>query len=176
MKTPSAPALFVSLAMAAAVAAHAGEADHSALQREVDALKQMVLELQARVDRLEGHTPTAARAVPAPQALRQPPAARAPAVAQPASQSSERIAAAPPPVVAREYVSPEAALRSNWSRIKQAMAQAEVTRLLGAPTRTLTLDGRTVWYYVYPGIGSGSVFFTDAGHVSSSQSPFGWTW
>jgi hypothetical protein len=38
----------------------------------------------------------------------------------------------------------------------------------------LTIDGRTAWYYVYPATGTGSVFFTDSGRVSSRQSPFGW--
>ena len=56
------------------------------------------------------------------------------------------------------------------------MDQGEITRLLGAPSKKFVLDGRNVWYYYYPGTGRGSVFFTDAGRVSSSKSPFGWGW
>jgi outer membrane protein assembly factor BamE (lipoprotein component of BamABCDE complex) len=56
------------------------------------------------------------------------------------------------------------------------MDQNAVIALLGDPSSRSTLDGRTVWYYIYPGTGRGSVFFTDAGRVSSRQSPFGLGW
>jgi hypothetical protein len=134
--------LLVSLALAGAPAVRAAEPDNAKLQQEVKALREVVLDLQERVNQLEG---------------RQPPAA-----SRLGSNSS--------------YVSPEAALRANWSKVEQAMDQGEVTRLLGAPSNKFTLDGRTVWYYYYPATGSGSVFFTDAGRVSSRQSPFGWGW
>lgn len=74
------------------------------------------------------------------------------------------------------YLSPEALLRANWSKVELEMDAGEVTRLLGPPSKKLTLDGRTVWYYYYPATGGGSVFFTDAGRVSSRQSPFGLGW
>jgi len=48
--------------------------------------------------------------------------------------------------------------------------------LLGAPSKKFILDGRRGWYYYYPGTGGGSVFFSDAGRVSSRQSPFGLGW
>ena len=83
-------------------------------------------------------------------------------------------AAAPAP--AAGYVSPEAALRSRWAGLKPDMTESEVAQLLGAPSKKFTLDGRKGWYYYYPGTGGGSVFFTDAGRVSSRQSPFGWGW
>ncbi|MGH8736618.1 MAG: hypothetical protein ACREVC_04580 [Burkholderiales bacterium] len=131
--------VLVCAALAAAPSARADSGD-AALQQEVQALKQIVHDLQQRVSVLEGRTPAA-------------------------------------PVAANAgYVSPEAALRANWARIKADMEQGEVTRLLGAPSKKFLLDGRNVWYYYYPATGGGSVFFTDAGRVSSRQSPFGMGW
>jgi hypothetical protein len=50
-----------------------------------------------------------------------------------------------------------------------------VQALLGAPEKVMRIDGALVWYYVYPGIGPGSVFFNASGKVSSRQSPsLGW--
>jgi hypothetical protein len=115
-----------------------------------------VRDLQQRVSELEGREPPATHAAPG------------------ATQAAPVAAAAPGANVG--YVSPEAALRANWSRVEQQMDEGEVTRLLGPPSKKLTLDGRTVWYYYYPATGGGSVFFTDAGRVSSRQSPFGLGW
>jgi hypothetical protein len=123
-------------------------ASDSSLEQQVKALTETVRVLEQRVDRLEGRPPAAA--VPA--------------------------AAAIPAAPGAHGVNPEAALRMNWARIKADMEQAEVMRLLGAPSKKFTLDGRNVWYYYYPATGSGSVFFTDDGRVSSRQSPFGWSW
>jgi hypothetical protein len=50
-----------------------------------------------------------------------------------------------------------------------------VRALLGAPEKVLRIDGALMWYYAYPGIGPGSVFFNASGKVSSRQSPrLGW--
>jgi hypothetical protein len=150
--------ILVCLALTGTSAARAAEPDSAALQHEIKALREMVLDLQARVSRLEGGPPPKAQIAPLA-------APRAAPVAAP-------IAA---PVAANAgYVSPEAALRSNWSQVKPDMDQGEVLRLLGEPSKRFTLDGRTIWYYHYPATGTGSVFFTDAGRVSSRQSPFGW--
>lgn len=149
--------VLVSLALAAPVAQAAGDAS---LEQQVKALTEQVHALQQRVDRLEGRSHVAA---PAPAAA---PAAAAPAAA-PAAAS-----AAPP----AGYVTPEAALKGTWARIKPDMAEAEVGALLGAPSKKFVLDGRRGWYYYYPGTGAGSVFFTDEGRVSSRQSPFGMGW
>ena len=43
--------------------------------------------------------------------------------------------------------------------------------LLGPPTRSFELGGKTVWYYYYPGIGAGSVFFGSDGRAASYQRP-----
>ena len=139
-------------ALAGVPAASAAEQDMATLRQQVKALNGMVLDLQRRVGRLESG------AHPASQASRIEPAVAAP-VAPGAGQ-----------------VSPEAALRLSWAKVEPDMAEDEIMRLLGAPSKKLTLDGRTVWYYDYPATGSGSIFFTDAGRVSSRQSPFGWGW
>jgi len=140
-------AVIVWLALAAPAARAAGD---PGLEQQVKALTEQVRELQQRVDRLEGRTGSAS-----PAATLAPASATAPAVG---------------------YVSPEAALRGTWAKIKPDMAEAEVVALLGAPSKKFTLDGRRGWYYYYPGTGAGSVFFTDAGRVSSRQSPFGMGW
>lgn len=146
----------ISLALAGAPAARAAEPDNATLEREVKALKEVVLDLQRRLAELESRRLPAARADPGtPRA--------APVAADPLGANPG-------------YISPEAALRASWSKIAQEMSQAEVMRLLGTPSKKFVLDGRTVWYYYYPATGSGSVFFTDAGKVSSRQSPFGWGW
>ena len=165
--------LLACLALAGAPVARAAEPDVAALQSEVQSLRAMVLNLQTRVGQLEGRASVpAASALPAAAPV--PAAAPAtPAIPQAVPAAAPIAAAAPAPVPAG-YVSPEAVLRSHWAQVRPEMAQADVTRLLGAPSKTFTLDGRTGWYYVYPGIGSGSVFFTDEGSVSSTHAPFGW--
>ena len=154
------PAL-VSLMLAVVPAARATEPNDGALRQDVNALKELVRDLEHRVSVLEaGSTVVPKAAQPAPTA------AAAPATPIAALQPGASLG----------YVSPEAALRANWSKVKEDMDAAAVTRLLGAPSKKFTVDGRTVWYYVYPGIGGGSIFYTDAGRVSSRQSPFGWGW
>ncbi|MDE2089244.1 MAG: outer membrane protein assembly factor BamE [Gammaproteobacteria bacterium] len=130
----------------------AGANDTASLRREVQALQREVADLKARITVLER-----AVAAGAPQ---QPSAA--PASAPP------QAGAVPPPTAAPPQ-GPE--IRHRWREIKHGMTQAQITQLLGNPTRTLTLNNQPVWYYHYMGVGSGSVVFTDDGHVSSWQNP-----
>ncbi len=66
-------------------------------------------------------------------------------------------------------------LRESWSHIAKGMSEADVATTLGAPTTQTLINGKRVWYYYYPGIGGGSVFFKGNGQVSSHQAPFiGW--
>ncbi|MGE5129294.1 MAG: hypothetical protein ACM3IK_06675 [Sphingomonadaceae bacterium] len=151
--------------------AAAEDSDVAALRRQVNALEQQVRELKARMDQFDGGAPAAA-----PQ-----PAPAAPAAAVAVPQAAPAVAApAPAPAAASAagpgYVSPEAVLKQRWSSVKPSMDDDHVVALLGQPTTKFKLDGRNVWYYYYPGQGGGSVFFTDEGKVSSSQSPFGWGW
>ncbi|MDE2208515.1 MAG: hypothetical protein KGJ99_02180 [Betaproteobacteria bacterium] len=179
-------AVLVSAALAGVPAAHATETDDAALRQDVKALKEMVRDLQHRVSVLEARStvaPKAAQVAPnaASAAAQATPAGVQPAPAVPPAPPIAAAAPAAPiaalqPGASAGYASPEAALRANWSKIKEDLDAAAVTHLLGAPSKKFTLDGRTVWYYYYPGIGGGSIFFTDAGRVSSRQSPFGWGW
>lgn len=162
----TARAVFLLLGLASLPAARAGEPDVASLEREVAALKDVVQQLQARVDRLEGHS-----------AFAEPAASGTPASAPP--RASDAVTQAAPAVPALQpgadaAASAQAQLRVNWSRIRPGIDADEVSRLLGPPTSRLRLDGRNAWYYSYPAIGKGSVFFTDGGRVSSRQSPFGW--
>ena len=72
-------------------------------------------------------------------------------------------------------VSERVQLKKNWSQVERGTPQDRVEALLGKPEKELRIDGALVWYYAYPGVGPGSVFFNESGKVSSRQSPsFGW--
>jgi uncharacterized membrane protein len=172
------PALIMLLGMASLPAARAADPDVARLEREVAALKEVVQHLQARVDRLES-PPTAAEQS-ASGIPRTAPPAPSETVSQAVSRAAPKAALPAAPIAALQpgadplAASPQAQLRANWSKIEPGIDADEVSRLLGAPTRKLRLDGRSAWYYSYPALGNGSVFFTDADRVSSHQSPFGW--
>jgi len=78
-------------------------------------------------------------------------------------------------IAPRTQASPLLQLKQSWSEVEPGTPQERVQALLGAPQKVLRIDGALVWYYVYPGIGPGSVFFNAGGKVSSRQSPsLGW--
>jgi len=179
--------------------ARAAEPDDATLLREIKALKevvrdlaQTVRDLEERVTVLEGRAPAKASAPPAkPANIQAAPLAVPSATAPPTMTPGMPVAATPVPQAASAesaatppragpigtsgpYVSPEALLRANWSKISSGMDESEVTNLLGPPSTKFRLGARNVWYYYYPATGRGSVFFTDAGRVTSLQSPFGW--
>src|SRR5947208_61482 len=62
--------------------------------------------------------------------------------------------------VSVQSIPPLVALQRNWSEIKSGTPKAHVNELLGTPEREMRINGDLVWYYVYPGIGQGSVFFS----------------
>ena len=171
-------ALVMLLGMVGLPAAKAAGPDVASLEREVAALKEVVQHLQARLDRLESRPVPVERPASGVPVAALPPASQLTAQAAPDVASKAAIPAAPiaalqlgaDPVAA----SPQAQLRANWSKIERGIEADQVSRLLGEPTRKVRLDGRNAWYYSYPDLGNGSVFFTDTGHVSSRQSPFGW--
>lgn len=128
---------------------HAQDTEASSLQKEVEELRREVKSLQEQVKTLKTEPSTA----PPPQA--QP----APAPAAPPKPADDSIVA----------------LRESWSHVEKGMTQDQITGLLGAPTKELTIDGKLVWYYYYAGIGGASVFFYSNGRVSSKQRPtVGW--
>ena len=68
-------------------------------------------------------------------------------------------------------------LRSKWSEIQPGTPKARVDAVLGAPEREMRINRDLVWYYVYPGIGRGSVFFSTEDKVTAVQPPAaGWSW
>jgi hypothetical protein len=116
------------------------------LRKEAAELRQKMDQLDAKIQALEGQSPAAS-----------------------AKAASVR------PEAASSNAHPVALLKENWARVEPGIPQEKVQSLLGPPEKVLRIDGSTVWYYAYPGVGRGSVFFTGSGKVSSSQSPsFGW--
>jgi len=93
-----------------------------------------------------------------------------------ASSPSTRPSSAPG-VAFRDAGSSYALLLRSWSEIQPGTPKTRVDALLGAPERVMHINGDLVWYYVYPGIGRGSVFFTREETVSAVQPPrSGWSW
>jgi hypothetical protein len=71
--------------------------------------------------------------------------------------------------------SPLVQLKRSWSQVEPGTPQDRVQALLGTPEKVLRIDGALVWYYVYPEVGRGSVFFNASGKVTSRQAPsLGW--
>ena len=127
------------------------------LREEAAELRHSLNRLDARIEALENQSrnPALSRNVEPPQPAPVPPA----------------------PLAAPASLQPIVSLKQNWSQVERGISQQTVQSLLGPPERVLRIDGNTAWYYTYPGIGRGSVFFSDDGKVSSAQSPsFGWGW
>lgn len=63
----------------------------------------------------------------------------------------------------------------SWSQVQPGVSKEEVGVLLGKPERVMRINGDLVWYYVYPGLGRGSVFFNGEDKVTGTQAPrAGW--
>jgi hypothetical protein len=130
------------------------------LQTEVEILRREVKMLHARIESLEGKRESATARAPTSE----------PAVARtntppPSGSTDDRRADS---VVA---------LKLRWSKVAPGMTGPEVAEAIGEPAAKLAIDGRPVWYYVYAGIGRGSVMFDGGGRVSSLQAPaVGWSW
>lgn len=58
-----------------------------------------------------------------------------------------------------------------WSEVRPGVSKERVHALLGEPERVLRINGDWVWYYLYPGLGKGSVFFNRADEVTGVQAP-----
>jgi hypothetical protein len=128
----------------------------SAADPEIDALRKQMEELKTRIDTLERERSTR---------FKEPPPAD---TTIPGDTKTEEAAAAP-------AMDPGVQLASSWARIERGMDRTQVEALIGSPRETLNIEGRVVWYYVYPRYGRGSVFFTGGQKVSSVQTPqFAW--
>jgi hypothetical protein len=125
-----------------------------ALRQEVRELKQVVERLDQRVERLEAQLSPQSKASSKDVGV----------------TSSEAAPPPPAPTVSG------ASARDHWHRIDHGMTPQEVEALLGRPQRTMTVNAKTVWYYVYPDVGAGSVVFAPDDGVDDWQTPPFNTW
>jgi hypothetical protein len=100
----------------------------AALRREVDRLRVLLLEVDARLRNIER------------------PGADGP------PQGDPPVPAAPISLT-RPSSYPE-----EWLRVAQGMTQEEVRSLLGPPHKTFQIDGSPVWYYSYSGVAGSVFF------------------
>jgi hypothetical protein len=151
-----------------ALAAPSAWADRSEelarLREEAAQFRQSLEKLEARIQALENQQRN--QDSPRTEALR--------GSAEPA-QPAPGSGAASLPNSSPNNISPLVALKQNWSQVQLGISEDRVQALLGNPERRLRIDGNLVWYYIYPGIGRGSVFFRSDGSVATTQSPsLGW--
>jgi len=140
----------VAFALSAPRLAHGEDGELTRLRQEAVDLRQTLESVEARIRVLETRDPAAQAVSPRGNSV-------------PAAQNA--------PAAMDALVT----LKRNWSQVVPGITREEVQALLGAPGNALRIDGTPVWYYVYPGIGRGSVFFREDGTVSSRQSPpLGW--
>jgi outer membrane murein-binding lipoprotein Lpp len=125
----------------------AARSETGASQQEVEDLKHNIARLNARVEQLEEQG------------------------SAPAASSPPTVAVAPPAAAAPVPEERPAALRQQWRNVTYGMTFEEVDKLLGDPQRTIHESPKTVWYYSYPDIGSGSVVFTQDSGVTDWQAP-----
>ena len=145
--------LALSLCMCAPLTAQAETSEADALRQEVNDLKQVIQHLNQRVEGLEKQR--ASQSEPSAQAVA-------------ASETP-----APQPSVP---ATPNANVRDQWRRIDHGMTAQDVEALLGRPQRTMMVNLKTVWYYAYPEVGSGSIVFAQDGGVDDWQTPPFNTW
>ncbi len=141
-------------------------ADDLPLAQQVEQLRREVQELQARVRQLEQQ--------------QHPGAAVGPAVVAPAASTTSTPPgtkiAQPTPLPLPTSVEPAlrslGRLKEAWNGLDSGMSEAQVRDRLGTPARIFTLAGKTIWYFSYEGVGSGSVAFsTHSQKVIDWQAP-----
>jgi SmpA / OmlA family len=143
--TPTARRALLFAAALVALPAHADEGDDVArLREEAAALRQSLERLEAKIRALENANP------------------QAPAPAAPANAASAADKPAEPSLVS---------MHRQWSQVQPGLPKERVTELLGEPEKILRINGDLVWYYVYPSVGRGSVFFNAEDKVSAVQAP-----
>ena len=175
-------ALLALAAMVSIMPAQAEEGDDAALKRQLDEVQQQLKELQHKVLDMESRIGAAQAPSTAGVPASVPSSTPAPAVVDPATVSRP----APAPARLETGTSPSQTevpaafqwremLKDQWRSVMAGMSSEEIGKLLGTPSRKLTLDGKPVWYYSYPGIGNGSVMFSRDGHTVAGwqHPPFG---
>ena len=142
----------LSLCVFAPLAARAEDTETTGLRQEVTDLKQIIQHLSERVEGLEKQL-------------------------TPQPESGSEAAAAPPiPAAQPSAPAPSESIRERWRQIDRGMTLQNVEALIGRPQRTMTVNQKTVWYYTYPEVGSGSIVFAEDGGVDDWQTPPFNTW
>jgi len=132
---------------------YAQSEDPAALRRELTDLKRSVEGLNAKIESLERRLVDQ----------------RTPA-AQEAAEAAPQTSDTPSPPA------PGTRPQERWQRLTQGMTFQDVEALLGRPQRMIDVSPKTVWYYAYPDIGSGSVVFNQESGVIDWQAPPFNTW
>jgi hypothetical protein len=159
-------AVVLALAAAGAVVSPPARADDQALARKVEALTQRVRVLEQTVKQLQS---TCAAATASANST----ANVAPAAAAPRSEARRQAARSSDGQIHSE----PGDIKEQWRKLRHDMNGGQVASLLGQPSRKFTLNGKTVWYYDYHGVGVGSVMFGHDKHVMDWQRPpLGWLW
>lgn len=152
------------VALAAASAWADQSEDLARLREQAAQFRQSLEKLEARIQALENQQRH--QDSPRTGALRD---SAEPAQPMPGSGAASLPSASP------DNISSLVALKQSWSQVRPGTSADRVQALLGNPERKLRIDGNLVWYYVYSGIGRGSVFFRSDGSVATTQSPSpGW--
>lgn len=139
-------------------------ATDESLPRQIEQLRRQLHELETRIQQLEqsqhaGSMPAGDTAVPA--------AATSRARAAPAAAATGAAPVSPLDPALQSL----GRLKDAWKGISSGMNQPQVRERLGDPDRELKIDGKPVWHYSYPGVGSGSVVFSVVGRVIGVQQP-----
>lgn len=127
------------------------------------ALAQQMEQMQARMQALEARVRQLEQQGAPGQAASAAPVARASAEHQDLNEGP-RYAADP-------ALQSLARLKEAWKRIERGMSDTQIRTLLGSPSRLLAIDGKTIWYFSYEGVGSGSVRFSATHGVVDWQNP-----
>lgn len=151
-------------------AAHTGNS--TAQQQEIAGLKRTMEEMNARLEHLEGQGTAATSAPNVPPAAPTrgaaiPSAVPTEAAAVPPAMPTQAVAVAPTPPAADS----PAVLRQRWRTITYGMTFEQVAALLGPPQGSIEEDPKTIWYYSYPEVGSGSIVFVQEHGVTDWQTP-----
>lgn len=141
-------------------------ADDLPLTQQVEQLRHEVQALQARVRQLEQQQHTGAAATPAVAA------SSVSTTHASSGATTPQIATVAPPTSVEPALQSLGRLKAAWKGIESGMSEAQVRDRLGTPGRIFTLGGKTVWYYSYAGVGSGSVAFSaNSKKVADWQNP-----
>ncbi|MDA8094925.1 MAG: outer membrane protein assembly factor BamE [Betaproteobacteria bacterium] len=141
----------LSLALSVPAFAAGSAGGDAALTEQLKALQTAIKALSAKVDALQKKQ------------------TQAPAPSPQATEAAARQAV-------KDMEQQKARQADAWDSMKPGLSKAQVSALLGQPATRFSLNSNElVWYYTYPGRGSGSVIFGRDGKVTGSQKPPGMT-